>query len=244
MVSPLAVSEVFAATESGGMTAFQKVAVEQNTLRVKLKVTPNGCNLGDWDTITAERDNSDDPRLLLSLEPIGPDSGFKPIVKEISNFDLTKGFSAVFNLPAGTPPSAVALFLCKDTDKTNKCTGKPKVDLGKLMETYVPTVPKDTNAKYIPDMPKPEKAKDKIYYFGLVALDKSNAYALKDDAMEKHQSSVAAELGKIGVKQSEKVFSEVKVIDALTHSTQPKIEDGALTIVLPHVDVAACVPKS
>ena len=243
-LAPLAM----AANDQPTLSAFNQTEFQDDTLRVKLKITLTGCRLGDWDTILAEQDNSDNPRLLLALEPIGPGSTFPMMAKDITNFDLEKGFTAVFNIPAKTPPTPVAIYICKDSDKTGKCAGKKKVDVGKLMETYVPPFTKGNSTeirdpKDIPEMPKPPKATDKIYYFGMLVIDGNKAYVMKDDSMKKNQAGVAQDLKTLGVKQADKVFAEVKLTDALTYSVQPKIEEEVVTVILPRADVKACVPK-
>lgn len=233
-----------AVAEDAKVSAFHHVSSSSQNLKVKITVPSHGCHLGDWDAIATERDNSDNPKILLSLEPLASDSAIKPEVKDISAFDLKKGYTAIFNAPKVNAPTPFALYICKDSDNVGKCSGKPKMDIQKVLEIYMPTVPKDNQLTHIPEFPDPPKASDKIYYFGFVVMGKTNIYSLKQEAIEKNQAAIGKELAQIGVPEAEKVFQEVRLLDATLKSAHPSLEDGALNISLPHLDVAACVPRS
>ena len=236
----------FATCEQAGaatdLTSFEKLPKDPAGVKLKIKVPSNGCIISDWDVITMERENSDNKRLLLSIEALG-DASVKPVVKEITNFDLTKGFVSTLSLPSTAAATPLAIYICKDTENSGKCTGKEAKDINTVAKAYSAPLPVDPRNNNLPEMPKPPKATDKIYYFGYLVVDKSTVYSLKSEAM-KDQATVNADLKKLGVAKTEQAFAELKKLDAEIRSEQPALEEGALTINLPHMDPAACIPKS
>ncbi len=217
-----------------------------NSLRLKLSVpSTTNCSVGDWDAIQQELRFSPDRRLLVSLEGFAG-SDLKPLSKDIGSFDLSKGFVAAFDLPKITKPTPVAIYVCKDTDKTGKCSGKPPISINKIWEAYSQPYPKDPNQKYLMPTPTPAKPSDKIYLFGFLVLTPDAVYAVKPELRKKgsNEALIEADLGKLGVADFKKVFAEFKKVDGITISAHPLpvAAENLLEVFLPRLDPKQCEP--
>ncbi len=126
------------------------------------------CNSGDYDAIAGSLKHSEEKNLLLSLESLSVEDGFKPITMKVSEADFLKGFRGKLEIPANVGPRQLALFLCKDSEKIGRCAVKPIADVNQILREVL-----TANAE-----PMPAQSPDRIYYFQYVYVDKSGAFHL------------------------------------------------------------------
>jgi hypothetical protein len=131
----------------------------------------SGCSFGDVDALEMDLHYDSRSPLIASLESLDPAVMLPPISVAITQDELGKGVSKVFQLPAGTPAVPLGLFLCRDGAGRHKCMGKPS-----LNPTAV--VVKDTAEL---GSGKSALPPDRIYYFQLAWWDGKGKLSLPDD---------------------------------------------------------------
>lgn len=119
------------------------------------------CNFGDYDAIAGNLNRSDEKNLLLSLESLSVEDGFKPINVRISQTEFNKGFAGKLEVPANLGPRQLGLFLCKDSDNIGRCAVKPVADINQVLRENLTQAAETL----------PAQAPDRIYYFQYVYVD-------------------------------------------------------------------------
>ncbi len=207
---------------------------------IKLRVTavPNGCTWGDFDAVRSDLLGSESPSLLLSLEPLsGGTAQSKNQSRDLTKFDLTKGFITNFNVAAASP-GHYALYLCKDSAKKGQCGDKPLVPPQEVLSFHMSEIDR-TTGKTVKEAASGEPT-DKVYYFAYLFVDKGSVYVLKSPMDSADFVAAGKFLGSRGVAAS--VIKTVEQKHRPMNSIQPKVVDGTLTVSLPQVDQASC-PK-
>jgi hypothetical protein len=136
---------------------------EDGTLRISLEAR-KWCSLGDLDVIALDGKSSENPKFLLSVEPLNPeDASFKPMVRQISATDFSRGFHTTFKLPHLNKAMQVGLFLCKDSGGQGRCNtdAKEAIDLNRAIYSDSESMKKD----------KKFRSPDRIYYFQYLYLE-------------------------------------------------------------------------
>ncbi|MFN8389654.1 MAG: hypothetical protein U0136_05135 [Bdellovibrionota bacterium] len=204
--------------------------------RVQLRIatTSNGCTWGDYDAIQLELQDSKNKRLLVSLEPIGV-KGASTMTTDITSFDLEKGFVTTYQLPASGKPQHYGLYICKDSDRTGSCGGKPATDVQAVLESHL--TPMDAKTGALGKRPETKQATDKTYYFAYLLADGNNLYVMKNQMQESDYATLGDYLKSVGAPA---VLAVIRERADKTLSVQPVVKDGILSLTLPQFDKTAC----
>lgn len=214
------------------------IALEQNErggrLHIQVTAAGNGCTWGDFDAIELDLKHAKIPRLLVSLEPLG-DSNFPPMVSDISSFDLGKGFVSTYQLPKFSKPTHLAFYICKDSEKKNRCSDKPVVDLQGLLNIYL--TPTGALRKAPGETGETVEAADKTYYFAYLLADGNHVYVLKNQPTPADYAKLESYTRSIGSAGIAKLVDEKS---NETHSVQPEVKNDILSLTLPRLNKAEC----
>jgi hypothetical protein len=210
-----------------------------NGYRLKVRITTgsNGCSWGDYDAIQFDMEHSKGARLLVSLEPFGG-SAFTPTATDISSFDLSKGFVTFYQLPKFSKPAALAFYICKDSQRKDRCSDKPMSNIQELLDSYL--TPMDAKTGKLGQKPEAKsQSADKGYYFAFLLVDGAKVYVLKDQMTPAEYQQLETYMKAQGV---ESIYKAMREKNDSAHSVQPKAADDILSLTLPRLEKSECVP--
>lgn len=230
---------VLCTTADAATTSSLAPSGKEFTVRIGSNTSP-GCSWGDLDLMNMELDASTKKSMIASIEPLSGEGAAQ--TKAIENFDLTKGFVAKFEIPQ-SKPSVYALYICKDSSGTGKCTGKELMKPNKLIQSYSTTV--GEKGKVLSEMKaKPPVPNDKIYYFGFLFVDgKGNLHVMKTEMQDADYKTLSSMLEKNGVKNADATVGIVKARHLTIGSYQPTVGEDRLSVNLPRLNKEACQSK-
>ena len=145
--------------------------------KLMLKIIPKErCLLGDLDVINKDLAASDNPKLILSIEPLlQGDNSINPVIQRLEHIDT--GFSASISIPK--PPTKgkdtqkdaqknqdslhLGLFICKDSEQEGRCNSKDFRDIEEVNNEHLN---QNDPARSTPNWPI-----DKIYVFQYLLFD-------------------------------------------------------------------------
>ena len=202
----------------------------------------NGCAWGDLDIINFELEASKAKGLLVTLEPV--DGSGAAQSKSILGLDLTKGFVASFTKPAA---GLYGIFVCKDSGKKGRCSGKPVAEPHALLNQYLHTGPsavataaKGPEGKDQPPLAIPPtlagEPSDKIYYFAPIVVDKDGVTFVATSTAPNEYAELGKKLGKSG----DAALTKAQSIGTTLHSVQPEYDGTRLVANLPRLNKEAC----
>lgn len=199
------------------------------------------CMEGDFDIIKREVLHARNPRLLLSVEPLGGSIGtFEPIVHEITADDLVAGLFFSFAIPRQERPQHLGVFLCLDSANSGRCSNKPVDNLSNVPLRYI----KGARPKEDQDKPLPS-ARDRIYFFQYLLYDDGRVYGfdslLDDEEYPKLDAYVSDRVQDAGV--SSEVIARVRHLNTTLRSMPARITRHAIVVNLPRHDRAKCAEK-
>ncbi len=196
------------------------------------------CMQGDMDIIQKELRYTRKPRLLLSLENLGPSSGaFQSVTKVLEAGDLQAGASFTFKVPELLQAQHVGLFLCLDSAGANSCKNKPAYDLVDVANRYIKGRTKRLkNGKRIPD------ATDKIYFFHHFLIDRDRLIGFdttigEEDYVdaERYLEDIARDGG-----VTSEVLARAKYLNQRIRSMPAKIRKRNILVNLPREEQGKC----
>lgn len=203
-------------------------------MRVRIFAPENGCSWGDLDAIQLELQHSKTKRLLVSLEPLAGSAA--PNVTDITAFDLEKGFVTTFLLPKGAKSSHLAFYICKDSERKNRCGAKPAIPPQTVLQSYL--TPMDAAGKLGEAPKEPEDATDKIYYFAYILVEGKTGYALKNRMTPGDYDRLGAYLQSTGAAPG--LAKSIREKNDTMDSVQPQALDDTISLGLPRIEKAAC----
>jgi hypothetical protein len=136
---------------------------DDGTLRVSME-SRKWCTLGDLDVIALDGKASENPKFLLTVEPLNPeDAGFQPMVRSLTSNDFQKGFRTTFKLPHLNKTMQAGLFLCKDSGNQGRCNtdAKEAIDINRMLSNDSEGMKKNNHFR----------SPDRIYFFQYLYLE-------------------------------------------------------------------------
>lgn len=183
----------------------KKFPVKGDHVFVNVAFRPKGvCHMGDYNFITHDLKTNQLNRVLVSLEPLDPESSLKPLSFLVTQARLKKGFSRQFRLPRDLDREMVGIFLCSDRSGTDRCIGKKPVDLNDLLDDR---------------FQKAMKRQDRVYLFSFLIVNGSQVeFSLKPFTSPSDQASLRTYLA--SEYQSSRLNRIFKGINAFTQKLQ------------------------
>ncbi len=196
------------------------------------------CMQGDFDIIRTELNYTTKPRLVLSLEPLGPDRGvFKSIHHVITRDEFRSGAKFRFRIPQLSQAQHVGLYLCLDTAETNSCKNKPVLDLADVGNRYI-----KGRTKRLLGGKRISEATDKLYYFHYFLIDGERLIGFDTSIEEEDYADAERYLHDIaqdgGV--TSEVIARVQHLNTKIRSMPAKIAKREIMINLPREDQGKC----
>jgi hypothetical protein len=147
------------------------------------------CMMGDVDIIKKDLEHSSKPKLLLTLESLVPgDTGFPPVVNEVSIDSLTGGYDVSFVVPEGVNIYHLGLFVCSDSQGLGRCfvNDKQVEDLNNVLNQYMMLEQKQKYQKdrNLPVNRETVEAEDRIYFFNYLLIN-GNQLSVLDSSVAK-----------------------------------------------------------
>lgn len=142
---------------------------DNGSLRIEMEPR-KWCTTGDLDVIAFDGKKTDNPKFLMTVEPLNfDDASFAPIVHQLTTAELTHGFRFSFKLPSLKKGQQAGIFVCKDSSATGRCNTESRevIDLNRALAENREKGEKDKNFK----------APDRIYYFQYLYLTENNKVA-------------------------------------------------------------------
>jgi len=139
---------------------------ERGALRIVLQPRL-WCTIGDLDAIALDGHLSDNPRFLLTVEPLNPeDTSLPPMTRVLTLKDFQKGMRHEFSLPPLKKGIQLGIFLCKDTAGEGRCNtdSKEVADINRMLADSSKSMKED----------KKYRSPDRVYYFQYLYLEESN----------------------------------------------------------------------
>ena len=181
-------NEIVEVKEVPGMK-LKPMVVSRNGIVIPLRVqSSTWCYEGDLDIIQKELHFSENKRLLVTLEPIFPDStDIEPKVYELTLRQIMLGTDLQFVLPIVNRPHHLGIFFCKDSTNEGRCATKKWSSFEQVHELYSHGEP-----------PEDFIAEDRIYYFSYALLGYNWVGALDNQMKEEGYTKLAEYLRKEG----------------------------------------------
>jgi hypothetical protein len=194
------------------------------------------CFIGDWDIIEAEMLASDRPKLLLTIESLEPGSTTPPAVTELSLPVLRAGAQISLPIPEPKGLTSLGIFICKDSDGTGRCAGKPLASIEELTRKYRLSILSKRRPTPVDGL------LDKTYFFSFVVVDNDAVYfANKNFSDESYQDlAKALSLRPAGTTAMGPVVSQIHAANSTLKSVNLKPHVNRLRLILPDFDEAAC----
>jgi len=205
----------------------KKLVVNKNgtMLPVSFKSTA-WCNEGDLNIIQRELNRSEVKRLIVSVEPLFPGGeDFKPITKELTVKDITRGREVSFVLPTVNKPKHLAIYFCKDSSMQNSCANKKFGGYNDLHFDYGHSETKPSEA-----------AEDRIYFFSYLLLGHNWVGAIDNQMVE------------TGYDQLGEYLAEKQIPDAVIPTVVKRVQElnkkmGSISLDLTNESIAVDLPR-
>lgn len=207
--------------------------------QVKIRSEPR-CMQGDMDIIQKDLRYTMNPRLLLTLENLGPVSEFEPVIMVLKPNELHAGATFTFKVPELERAQHVGLFLCLDNAGANSCKNKQAIDLVDVANRYV-----KGRTRRLLDGKRISDASDKMYFFHHFLIDRERLIGF-DTTIEDSDYSEAErylqDVAQDGGVTSE-VIARTKFLNQTIRSMPAKIRKRNVLLNLPREDQGKCAER-
>lgn len=229
----------------------EKLALgDTRELRLAIKSEAR-CELGDFDAIDLEmaevartRKNPGNTVVLLTVENLGtPSEEFKPIVKNISNREVSPKRGVRIQLPKVTKPVLAGVFVCSHEMKAGEpvtCLTKEHGPYKKIFTQYRVDVNPATKMGHFQS--RQPQVKDRVYFFRYLLLVDGDVYFSKVGMSDPRYDQLSKFLGTL-VLPGEKGFDpELKLVRSfgLLGSVPLSVKEGTIYLDLPHYEQKKC----
>lgn len=207
-----------------------------------------GCVWSDLDIIEMELKSQKLDKLIVTLEPLVGNGAVQK--KEVTPGQVRKGLAVDFKTPT-SQPSHWGIFICSDTQKTGKCSGKRTVAMDTLLRANVTEVRevkgRDANGKLIMGdvvtSKQPVDNSDKVYYFAYAFINNDVATVMRTGHLRTGYAELKDWITKAGAKDVDSAIAEAKKYNEILFSIQPESNGKNFAVNLPRMEKSSCTPE-